>query len=146
VADEKSFRCMSDISIPKPLLNDDGTVDGISDRTSYLMNSLLSHKTRRYGRWTFPRIQYDIGTSNFVAFNERDAARIATRPFAGGPRQDDYDIWPGTDILDTWIPWSPHGSCNVLYLDGHARSVNRSEAVTGMYPGGRPYRESLYYP
>src|SRR5208282_1989696 len=54
-----------------------GLVDGIVNRTSYLMNSQLSHKTIRYGRWTFPRFQYDIGTSNFVAFNERDGAVIA---------------------------------------------------------------------
>ena len=77
VADEKIFRCMSDISIVEPVHRpDDGTIDGIANRTSYLMNSLLSHKTRRYGRWTFPRFQYEIGTSNFVAFNERDAAVI----------------------------------------------------------------------
>src|SRR6516165_4418445 len=44
VADEKIFRCMSDVSVPKPFKLDNGTVDGISDRTSYLMNSLLSHK------------------------------------------------------------------------------------------------------
>jgi hypothetical protein len=30
-------------------------VDGVENRTSYLMNSLLSHKTRRYGRWTLLR-------------------------------------------------------------------------------------------
>ena len=29
------------------------SVDGIANRTSYLMNSQLSHKTRRYGRWNF---------------------------------------------------------------------------------------------
>src|SRR5262249_29501096 len=44
VADEKIFRCMSDISVPKPFKGDDGIIDGIADRTSYLMNSLLSHR------------------------------------------------------------------------------------------------------
>ena len=60
----------------------DGTIDGISNRTSYLMNSQLSHKTCRYGRWTLPRFQYEIGLSNFVAFNERDAAGHPDEPLA----------------------------------------------------------------
>src|SRR5262245_48174783 len=47
VADEKIFRCVSDLSVPAPFTGEDGTIDGIGDRTSYLMNSLLTHKTRR---------------------------------------------------------------------------------------------------
>ena len=75
VADEKIFRCMSDISRVTPYVNPTtGLIDGIANRTSYLMNSQLSHKTRRYGRWTLPRFQNEIGTSNFIAYNERDAA------------------------------------------------------------------------
>ena len=54
VADAKIFRCMSDISRVEPFNRVDGTIDGVSNRTSYLMNSLLSHRTRRYGRWAFP--------------------------------------------------------------------------------------------
>ena len=146
VADERIYRCPTDISTAKPFLQPDGTVDGISDRTSYAMNSLLSHKTRRYGRWTFPRFQYEIGTSNFVAFNERDALGILNSPQAGDPRQDDYDIWLGTAVLDTWIPWKRHGQSNVLYLDGHAKSVDRTQALLGMYPGGQYYLNSLFYP
>jgi len=146
VADEKIFRCMSDVSVPRPFQLPDGSADGISNRTSYLMNSLLSHKTRRYGRWTFPRFQYDIGTSNFVAMNERDAAGISNSPYAGDPRQDDYDIWLGTDVLDTWIPWNRHGTSNVLFLDGHARGINRADAVLGMYPGGQSFRDIRFYP
>ena len=46
VTDEKIFRCMSDTSIVQPYMNPDGTIDGISNRTSYLMNSQLSHITR----------------------------------------------------------------------------------------------------
>jgi prepilin-type processing-associated H-X9-DG protein len=122
------------------------TIDGISDRVSYLMNSQLSHKTIRYGRWTFPRFQNDIGTSNFIAFNDRDATGILNSPQAGDPRQDDYDIWLGTDVLDTWIPWNRHGSVNVLYLDGHAKSVNRSDGYLGMYPGGQVFRDIRFYP
>ena len=146
VHDELIYRCPSDISRPQPFLKPDGTVDGISDRISYLMNSQLSHKTIRYGRWSFVRFQQDIGTSNFVAYNERDAAGLLASPQAGDPRQDDYDLWLGTDVLDTWIPWNRHGSCNVLYLDGHARSVTKADGYMGMYPGGVVYRDIRFYP
>src|SRR5262249_19737029 len=144
VADEKIFRCLADPSITRPYRLADGTIDGIADRTSYLMNSQLSHKTRQYGRWTLPRFQWEIGTSNFIAFNERDAVGIRTSPQAGDPRQDDYDIWLGTDILDAWIPWQRHGASNVLYLDGHVRSLARPEALPGMYPGGRFDRQARF--
>jgi prepilin-type N-terminal cleavage/methylation domain-containing protein/prepilin-type processing-associated H-X9-DG protein len=146
VADARIFRCLSDVSRVQPYVLTDGTVDGVSNRTSYLMNSLLSHKTRRYGRWSFPRFQNEVGTSNFVAFNERDAAGILSSPPAGDPRQDDYDIWLGTLMLDTWIPWKRHGASNVLYLDGHARSVSRTDAVIGMYPGGQALTTPAFYP
>jgi prepilin-type processing-associated H-X9-DG protein len=146
VADETIFRCTSDVSVPRPYRAQDGTINGINDRTSYLLNSLLTHKTRRYGRWSLPRFQADLGSSNFVALNERDAAGILLSPYAGDPRQDDFDIWLGSDVLDTWIPWTRHGTSNVLYLDGHAKSVSRPDALEAMYPGGQPYRESRFYP
>jgi prepilin-type N-terminal cleavage/methylation domain-containing protein/prepilin-type processing-associated H-X9-DG protein len=146
IADEKIYRCMSDVSREAAYITPPSTIDGISNRTSYLMNSQLSHKTLRYGRWTLPRFQYEIGLSNFVAFNERDAAGILNSPQAGDPRQDDYDIWLGTNVLDTWIPWKRHGTSNVLYLDGHARSINRTDALLGMYPGGIVYPDPMFYP
>ncbi len=146
VADANIFRCMSDVSYVDPYMNPNGSIDGISNRTSYLMNSLLSHKTRRYGRWTFPRFQQEIGSSNFVAFNERNAAGLLASPDSGEPRQDDYDIWLGTDVLDTWIPWNRHGASNALYLDGHVKSASRSELIRDMYPDKSPYTMSLFYP
>lgn len=147
VADEKIYRCMSDVSRVAPFVNpDDGIVDGVGNRTSYVMNSLLSHKTQRYGRWTLPRFQHEIGLSNFVAFNERNADGILNSPQGGDTRQDDYDIWLGTIVMDTWIPWKRHGSSNVLYLDGHAKSVQKNDALLGMYPGGSVYPDPLFYP
>ena len=109
------------------------------------MNSLLSHKTMRYGRYTFPRFQQDIGSSNFIAFNERNGAAMDTDPNAD-PRQDDYDIWLGTSTLDNWIAWNRHGSSNVLFLDGHARSINKGEAYLSMYPGGQLLFSPTFYP
>src|ERR1700733_14812067 len=58
VADENIFRRQSDVSKVPPYIDPTtGLTDGIANRTSYLMNSQLSHKTRRYGRWTWPRFQ-----------------------------------------------------------------------------------------
>ena len=82
---------------------------------------------------------------NFVAFNERDAAGILNSRQAGDPRQDDYDIWLGSKVLDTWIAWKRHGGSNVLYLDGHAKSVNRTDALLGMYPGGQVLTDPTFY-
>ena len=114
IYDEKIFRCITEISTVSPFILGDGPPDGIANRTSYLINSLLSHKTRRCGRWSFPRFQSEIGASNFIAFNERDAAGILSSPESGKPRQDDDDLWLGTDVLDTWIPWNRHGASNCL--------------------------------
>ena len=152
VADEKIYRCMSDTSIVQPYVDPStGLVDGITNRTSYLLNSQLSHKTIRYGRWTFPRFQYEIGTSNFICMNERDGAvmdaNINDPVAATDLRQDDYDIWLGTVTLDKWIPWNRHGSTsNVLYLDGHAKSVLKPDAYLGMYPGGAILTKPSWYP
>ncbi len=151
VADEKIYRCMSDTSYVTPYVDPTtGLVDGIANRPSYLMNSLLSHKTIRYGRWTFPRFQYEIGSSNFIAFNERDGAvmdaNINDPVAATDPRQDDYDIWLGTVTLDKWIPWTRHGTPNALYLDGHVKSVQKSDAYLGIYPGGAILPQPSWYP
>src|SRR5438874_4240756 len=69
---EALFRCPADPSIRKPA--DDG--DGVWHRTSYLLNSLPSHKTRRYGQWTLPRFSQEIGTYNLICFSERNADGI----------------------------------------------------------------------
>ncbi len=140
IGEEKIFRCMSDISGVEPFTAADGKTNGIANRTSYLMNSLLSHKSRRYGRYNFVRLQYEIGTSNFVCFNERVASAL------DDARQDDYDIWLGTNTLDEWIPWNRHGSSsNVLFLDGHARTLARPDSLKAMYPSGQPYPEDRTY-
>ena len=133
ISDEAIFRCMTDTS-RRRVVSENGAAAGIANRTSYVMNSLLSHKTRRYGLWSMPRFQQEIGLSNFVAFNERNADGLDDAPDS---RQDDYDVWLGTDVLDKWIPWNRHGgTSNALYLDGHAKSVRRAEALPGIYPGG----------
>ena len=131
---QKIYRCPADTSIIRPFAGDGGQVDGIENRTSYLMNSLLSHKTRRYGRWNLMRFVNEVGTSQFVCFSERNAAAF-TLPGGGDPRQDDYDIWLGTKTIKPWIAFDRHTQvANYLYLDGHAVSLPWDTAVIDMYP------------
>ncbi len=126
---ERIYRCPTDLSVEQP----DPGGDGVWNRTSYLMNSLLSHKTRRYGTWTLLRFSNEPGTSNFVCFSERNAAGILAS--GGDPKQDDYDIWLGTGIIKGWIAWDRHGGmANYLYLDGHVASWTWDEAVADMFP------------
>jgi prepilin-type processing-associated H-X9-DG protein len=135
VATNAIYRCLSGTSRVAPYLDPDtGEPDGLQHRTSYSMNSLLSHKSRRYGLWTFSRFQVEVGLSNFVCFSERDATAF-TPPSDNDPRQDDYDIWLGTEIIEPWIAHRRHnGAANYLYLDGHVSTMIFSNAVIDMYP------------
>jgi prepilin-type N-terminal cleavage/methylation domain-containing protein/prepilin-type processing-associated H-X9-DG protein len=134
LASEAIYRCPDDLSQPRPFRNDMGKIDGVANRTSYLMNSLLSHKTRRYGQWNLTRFTNEVGTSSFIAFSERNAAAFV--PGEGGdPRQDDYDIWLGTNTIKPWIASTRHTQmANYLYLDGHVVTLTWEVAVPDMYP------------
>jgi prepilin-type N-terminal cleavage/methylation domain-containing protein/prepilin-type processing-associated H-X9-DG protein len=132
-AGDAIYRCPQDLSVRRPFVSADGQIDGVENRTSYLLNSLLSHKTRRYGRWNLSRFINEVGTSTFIAFSERDAAGILAD--GGDPRQDDYDIWLGMGIIKPWIAWGRHsGAANYLYLDGHVVTLTWDVAVPDMYP------------
>jgi prepilin-type N-terminal cleavage/methylation domain-containing protein/prepilin-type processing-associated H-X9-DG protein len=131
---EKIYRCPDDPSVPTPYVNSQRQIDGVADRTSFLMNSLLSHKTRRYGRYDLLRFINEVGTSQFLSFSERNAA-VFTADSGNDPRQDDYDIWLGTGIIQPWIAWNRHsGVANYFYLDGHVVSQAWDDAVPDMYP------------
>ena len=113
---------------------DTGTIDGEANRTSYLMNSLLSHKTRRYGRWNLLRFVNSVGTSQFICFSERNADAF-TLDSGGDPRQDDYDIWLGTGIIKPWIASDRHTqSANYLYLDGHVKWGHFEPVLPDQFP------------
>jgi prepilin-type N-terminal cleavage/methylation domain-containing protein/prepilin-type processing-associated H-X9-DG protein len=131
---EKLYRCPMDVSAITPFVDDQGNIDGIANRTSYLMNSLLSHKTRRYGHWSLLRFVDEPGTSNFICFSERNADAF-TETNGGDPRQDDYDIWLGTPTIQPWIAYDRHSLlANYLYLDGHVTTLTWDGAVVDMYP------------
>jgi prepilin-type N-terminal cleavage/methylation domain-containing protein/prepilin-type processing-associated H-X9-DG protein len=141
------YRCPTDTSRPSPYINPNiGLTDGIAQRTSYLMNSQLSHKTYRYGLWTLPGLQYARGLSHFICFVERDATQFMP-PSTNDPRQDDYDIWLGTLIFEPWIATTRHGGAsNYLYLDGHAESLIFGNCVPDMFPDGNVLVEDGTYP
>jgi len=144
---ERIFRCPNDPSDPRPFVDSiTGKIDGVENRTSYLMNSLLSHKTRRYGRWSLNRFVNEVGTSQFVCFSERNASAFAVAG-GGDPRQDDYDIWLGTKIIQPWIAWNRHSQvANYLHLDGHAATLTWDDAVPDMYPDKVVLVEDGSYP
>jgi prepilin-type processing-associated H-X9-DG protein len=146
-ASEAIYRCPSDLSQRKPFVDpDSGQIDGVEHRTSYLMNSLLSHKSRRYGQWNLMRFVNEVGTSQFVCFSERNAA-VFTLAAGEDPRQDDYDIWLGTGIIKPWIAWGRHSTvANYLYLDGHAATMRWDDAVIDMYPDKKVLTADGSYP
>ena len=129
VSSDIMYRCPNDVSDRQP----DPGGDGVWNRTSYLLNSQLSHKTRRYGRWTLLRFINEVGTSNFISYAERNAAGLAA---AGcDPKQDDFDIWLGTVNIQPWIAYDRHTSvANYLYLDGHVVTLTWDTAVVDLYP------------
>ena len=97
------------------------------------MNSLLSHKTRRYGQWTLMRFVNEVGTSHFVCFSERNADGLHAAD-GGDPRQDDYDIWLGTGIIKPWIAHDRHTPGRQLPLPRRPRLALAWDAAVDMYP------------
>jgi prepilin-type N-terminal cleavage/methylation domain-containing protein/prepilin-type processing-associated H-X9-DG protein len=141
VNSDASYRCPTDPSNPQP----DPGGDGIWNRTSYLLNSQLSHKTRRYGRWTLLRFIQKVGTSNFISYVERDADGLATA--ACDPKQDDFDIWLGTGIFRPWIAYERHiNVANYLYLDGHVTALAWNDAVPDLFPDHVIFTQDMSYP
>lgn len=142
---ETIYRCPDDTSGRKPFV-DGGLIDGVENRTSYLMNSLLSHKTRRFGLWTLSRFILEVGTSQFICFSERNASAF-TVAAGGDPRQDDYDIWLGTGIVKPWIAAGRHsGAANYLYLDGRVATLPWEVAVVDMFPDKVVLTQDASYP
>jgi prepilin-type N-terminal cleavage/methylation domain-containing protein/prepilin-type processing-associated H-X9-DG protein len=124
------YRCPDDPSIIRP----DPGGRGVQNRTSYLLNSVLSHKTRRYGPCaTLLRVIETVGSSNLISFVERDADGIIAA--GNDPRQDDVDIWLGTANFKPWIAHERHTQvANYLYFDGHVVTLSWDDAVRDLFP------------
>lgn len=144
---EAIYRCPADATQRKPFVDPGtGLVDGVEHRTSYLMNSLLSHKTRRYGQWSRIRFDQEVGLSHLLAFVERRGEAL-TEALGEAPRQDDFDIWLGTQNFQPWIAHDRHlGLANYLYLDGRVETLIWSEAVVRLFPDGVVLTVDSSYP
>jgi prepilin-type N-terminal cleavage/methylation domain-containing protein/prepilin-type processing-associated H-X9-DG protein len=130
--DEALYRCPADRSVPSVFFNQ-GAPDGIANRTSYLLNSQLSHKTRRWGRWNLMSFIDQVGVAQFIAYSERSAEGLAAT--GADPRQDDYDVWLGTANFMPWLAYSRHGNYpNYLFLDGRVEPRTWNAAVPNMFP------------
>ncbi len=108
---------------------------------SYLLNSVLSHKSARYalegalhGFLSDTKIA-GLQNPEMVMFSERnsEALNAVDNPEFGSVSQDDYDAWVGEAALvrwgpsagsyrdDGWIRYDRHdGAANYIFLDGHA--------------------------
>jgi prepilin-type processing-associated H-X9-DG protein/prepilin-type N-terminal cleavage/methylation domain-containing protein len=147
-ATEKIYRCPTDNSPRSVFINEDGAVDGWANRTSYLLNSQLSHKTRRWGRWNFTGLMNAVGTSNFIDYCERDAeAILADQVFSGDPRQDDYDIWLGVANFQPWIATGRHDQvANYLFLDGHVAAYQWAAGDATSVAGVQMFPDYFRFP
>jgi prepilin-type N-terminal cleavage/methylation domain-containing protein/prepilin-type processing-associated H-X9-DG protein len=135
------YRCPNDTSVPTP--DPDG--DGVWNRTSYLLNSQLSHKTRRYGRWNLLRFVQEVGTSQFIGYVERSAEGLAAT--GADPKQDDFDIWLGTTNIHPWFAYERHGgAANYLYLDGHVSTLVWNDAIPDLFPDHVVLTQDSSYP
>ncbi len=129
---EAVYRCPEDRSVRAPFVAN-GTIDGTANRTSYLLNSQLSHRTRRWGRWTLLRFINELGSSNFIAYTERNAEGIDAS--GNDARQDDFDVWLGTTNFQPWLALNRHDNCpNWLFLDGHVVSLPWDATAVSLFP------------
>jgi prepilin-type N-terminal cleavage/methylation domain-containing protein/prepilin-type processing-associated H-X9-DG protein len=141
VGSDVMYRCPDDTSVRQA----DPGGDGVWNRTSYLLNSQLSHKTRRYGRWSLLRFINEVGTSNFISYVERNADGLAAT--GSDPKQDDFDIWLGTTNILPWIATTRHiGVANYLYLDGHVVTLSWDVAVPDLFPDHQVLTQDSSFP
>lgn len=141
VGSDAMYRCPDDLSLRQV----DPGGDGVWNRTSYLLNSQLSHKTRRYGRWTLLGFINQVGTSQFISYVERDATGLAAT--GADPKQDDFDIWLGTVNFQPWIAYTRHtGTANYLFLDGHVSALTWDAALPDLFPDHVVLTQDSSYP
>jgi prepilin-type N-terminal cleavage/methylation domain-containing protein/prepilin-type processing-associated H-X9-DG protein len=147
VATDVIFRCPEDLTKPDAYRDPDtNQIEGIEHRTSYLMNSLLCHKTRRYGHWTRQRFNDEVGLSNFISFVERRGQAFSADK-GEDPRQDMVDIWLGAVRFEPQIAHDRHVRlANYLFLDGHARTMIWEEALPRLFPDGKVLEKDSTFP
>jgi hypothetical protein len=96
---EAIYRCPEDESIRSVFVNSNGLNDGWANRASYPLSSQLSHKTRRWRRWTPDSLTDKVGSSFFIDYVERNAAGILNDTVQ--TLWSDRRLFPARPVLST---------------------------------------------
>jgi prepilin-type N-terminal cleavage/methylation domain-containing protein/prepilin-type processing-associated H-X9-DG protein len=101
---------------------------------SYLLNSILTHRTRQYGR--VDEARGDSTGGQLVIMSERNAGASDLDEQQTVPNNwDDYDVWQGEPQLREWIAHGRHtGGANYLYLDGHVKFGRFDQVLPDQFP------------
>jgi prepilin-type N-terminal cleavage/methylation domain-containing protein/prepilin-type processing-associated H-X9-DG protein len=101
---------------------------------SYLLNSVLTHRTRQYG--LISEARGDSLAGQLVIMSERNAgAHDLDEQEIVPNNKDDYDIWWGAPQLAESIAFQRHtGGANYLYLDGHAKFGRFDQLLPDQFP------------
>jgi prepilin-type N-terminal cleavage/methylation domain-containing protein/prepilin-type processing-associated H-X9-DG protein len=121
--------------------------------TSYLLNSIFSHKSCRYAKegvlsgFAGSIMIASLQDPNIIMFSERNSESMnaADNVEYGAVGQDDYDTWGGEAAMvrwgagrysDTgWIRYNRHnGGANYIYADGHTKWLRWDRARLAQYP------------
>lgn len=118
--------------------------------TSYMLNSIYSHKSARYALEGAIRgfaTLSNVKNPNTIMFSERnsEAMNAEDNDTFGSIGQDDYDAWVGESALVRWGEgnyadqgWLRNGRHNgraaYIHHDGHADMLSWSEARADQFP------------
>jgi prepilin-type processing-associated H-X9-DG protein len=112
---------------------------------SYLLNSILTHQTRQYGKFNEARLD---SLGSVIMMSERNArARNLEDDTPMENIQDDYDVWNGAAQLREWIAHRRHNEgSNYLYADGHARWGSFDQVLPDQFPDHSVLLRPRVYP
>ncbi len=132
---------------PPPGLDMEENTDtiGLGHRTSYLLNSLLTHKTRRWGTPDWRKLQETTYPPSFAVMIEADYKGIVAD--RQDPRQDDCDVWLGTSRIRPWVGLNRHaaGTSNVLFLDGHVAILSWENIKPALFPDNKDHPDDMRF-
>ena len=126
-------------------MNDrDPSIIGLGHRSSYLLNSLFTHKTRRWGTPDWRKLQETTHPATFGVMIEGDFRAIVSD--SQDPRQDDCDVWLGTNRISPWISkFHGSGTSHVLFLDGHVEILPQAKIFATLFPDGKDHPEDMRF-
>lgn len=122
----------------------DPSIVGIGHRSSYLLNSLLTHRTRRWGTPDWRKLQETTHPASFGVMVEGDFREFVQD--GQDPRQDDCDVWLGTNRIGPWLSkYHGSGTSHVLFLDGHVELLPKAKIFPTLFPDGKDHPEDMRF-